>query len=126
MKVTGFRLNNRPVPPRALAKLIETCRAGDPRPLVLVTYGVPVRGAGGSRAPHPGRTRFGRLVRCCRPGRQRGSGDGTIEAATMLGIPEGTVKSRAHYALQALPQRSGVLTGIDPRKPGIASTLPQQ
>ncbi|MFI7604245.1 hypothetical protein ACIBTV_03890 [Micromonospora sp. NPDC049366] len=44
VKVTGFRLNNRPVPPRALAKLVEACRAGDPRPLVLVTYGVPVRG----------------------------------------------------------------------------------
>ncbi|WP_130401865.1 hypothetical protein [Micromonospora violae] len=44
VRVTGFRLNNRPVPPRALAKLIEVCRAGDTRPLVLVTYGVPVRG----------------------------------------------------------------------------------
>ena len=79
--------------------------------MVLVTYGVPVRGAGGSRAPHPGRTRFGRLVRCCRPGRQRGSGDGTIEAATMLGIPEGTVKSRAHYALQALRAAIGRTDG---------------
>ncbi|WP_030487838.1 hypothetical protein [Micromonospora chokoriensis] len=45
VKVTGFRLNDRPVPPRALAKLIEACRAGDSRPLVLVTSGVPVRGA---------------------------------------------------------------------------------
>ncbi|MEU4556218.1 hypothetical protein [Micromonospora violae] len=44
VRVTGFRLNNRPVPPRALAKLVEVCRAGDTRPLVLVTYGVPVRG----------------------------------------------------------------------------------
>ncbi|MEH0933202.1 hypothetical protein [Micromonospora sp. CPCC 205558] len=45
VRVTGFRLNNRPVPPRALAKLVDACRAGDTRPLVLVTYGVPVRGA---------------------------------------------------------------------------------
>lgn len=45
VRATGFRINERPVPPRALAKLIEGCRAGDSRPLVLVTYGVTVRGA---------------------------------------------------------------------------------
>ncbi|MFI6763801.1 hypothetical protein ACIBF5_32230 [Micromonospora sp. NPDC050417] len=41
--VTGFRVDGRPVAPRALATLIDFCRAGDPRPVVLATYGVPVR-----------------------------------------------------------------------------------
>ncbi|MFG1873184.1 hypothetical protein [Micromonospora arborensis] len=41
--VTGFRVDGRPVTPRALAALIDLCRAGDPRPVVLATHGVPVR-----------------------------------------------------------------------------------
>ncbi|MFI6785128.1 hypothetical protein [Micromonospora sp. NPDC050276] len=41
--VSGFRVDGRPVTPRALAALIDLCRAGDQRPLVLATYGVPVR-----------------------------------------------------------------------------------
>ncbi|TCB95436.1 hypothetical protein E0H26_19785 [Micromonospora zingiberis] len=42
--VTGFRVSGRPVAPRGLAKLLATVRAGDPRPLVLVTSGVSVHG----------------------------------------------------------------------------------
>ncbi|MEV4757849.1 hypothetical protein AB0J86_22415 [Micromonospora sp. NPDC049559] len=44
VQVTGFRVAGRPVAPRALAKLLDACRAGDTRPLVFVTSGVPVRG----------------------------------------------------------------------------------
>ncbi|MEU7800442.1 hypothetical protein AB0B10_14310 [Micromonospora arborensis] len=40
--VTGFRVDGRLVAPRALAALIDLARAGDPRPVVLATYGVPV------------------------------------------------------------------------------------
>ncbi|MGI5520037.1 hypothetical protein ACQEUX_03695 [Micromonospora sp. CA-259024] len=41
--VTGFRVDGGPVAPRTLATLIDLCRAGDPRPVVLATYGAPMR-----------------------------------------------------------------------------------
>jgi RNA polymerase sigma-70 factor (ECF subfamily) len=42
------------------------------------------------------------------------------EAATALGIPAGTVKSRSHYALRALRQAlAGSVTEVDRRGSGV-------
>jgi hypothetical protein len=50
------------------------------------------------------------------------------EAAEVLGIPEGTVKSRAHYALQALRQatQAGEREGYDgkPVQPALVNRRP--
>ncbi|PZG19678.1 hypothetical protein C1I95_11230 [Micromonospora craterilacus] len=43
--VAGFRVDGRPVAPSGLARLITSCRLGDPRPLVIVPHGVLVQGS---------------------------------------------------------------------------------